>query len=141
LQGLYCPMRLTSHEEANLIGQNDKVDTIGVPTALLAIDAAPDSPRAERLAPVAEHLFAQFDSSLGALPVSKWKDVNLAARILGWPRLAAAQTWLDQNKGASNVALDTFRSVAETAASAGVPGGADSDRLYDSLIKLSGAAQ
>jgi TRAP-type uncharacterized transport system substrate-binding protein len=142
LQALYCPMRLTAHDEPNLIGANDKVDTIGVPTALLAIDAAPDTPRAARIAAVAERLFAQFDQSLGALPLSKWKEVNLAARILGWPRFGATQAWLDENKGAPNGALSAFRGVAESAAGAdGVPGGVDSDRLYDSLMKLSGAAQ
>jgi TRAP-type uncharacterized transport system substrate-binding protein len=142
LQALYCPMRLTAHDEPNLIGANDKVDTIAVPTALLAIDAAPDSPRATRIAAVAERLFAQFDESLGALPVSKWKEVNLAARILGWPRFGATQAWLDENKGAPDGALAAFRGVAEAAAGAdGVPGGVDSDRLYDSLMKLSGAAR
>ena len=140
LQALYCPMRLTAHEEPNLIGANDKVDTIGVPTALLALDAAPNSPRAAKIAPVAEHFFGQFDQSFGAL--AKWKEVNLAARIGGWPRFSAAEAWLEQNGGASNGALDAFRGAAETAASTnGVPGESDSDKLYDSLMKLSGAAQ
>src|SRR5260370_887030 len=130
LQALYCPMRLTSHDEPNLIGANDKIDTIGVPTALLAIDATPDSPRAARIATVAEHLFAQFDQSLGALPVSKWKEVNLAARIPGWPRFSAAEAWLEQNKRESNGALDAFRGAADTAAPANeVPAESDSVRL------------
>lgn len=142
LQTLYAPMRLTAHDQANLIGADERVDTIGVPTALLAIDAAPDSPRASRIAPVVEHLFAQFDQSVGALPESKWKDVNLAARIPGWPRFGASQAWLEQNKGASSAALDAFRGVAETAARANEgPGGADSDRLYDSLMQLNRTAQ
>jgi TRAP-type uncharacterized transport system substrate-binding protein len=142
LQALYCPMRLTAHEEPNLIGANDKVDTIGVPTALLAIDAAPNSPHAAKIATVAEHFFGQFDQNFGVLPASKWKEVNLAARIPGWPRFGAAEAWLEQNAGASNGALDAFRGAAETAASAnGVPGESDSDKLYDSLMKLSGAAQ
>ncbi|WP_158815333.1 TAXI family TRAP transporter solute-binding subunit [Methylocapsa sp. S129] len=142
LQALYCPMRLTSHDQANLIGVDDKVDTIGVPTALLAIDAAPDSPRTARIAPIADRLFAQFDQSVGVLRGSRWNDVNLAARILGWPRFGATQAWLDQNQGTPNAALDTFRGAAETAASGSDgPGGADSDKLYESLMKLSGAAQ
>jgi TRAP-type uncharacterized transport system substrate-binding protein len=145
LQALYCPMRLTSRDEAdlaNLIDADDKIDTIGVPTALLAIDATPDSQRAGRIAPVVDRLFAQFDQSLGSLHGSRWNDVNLAARIVGWPRFGASQAWLDQNQTAPNPALDTFRGAAETAASASEgPGGADSDKLYDSLMKLSGAAQ
>jgi TRAP-type uncharacterized transport system substrate-binding protein len=142
LQALYCPMRLTSHDQASLIGAADKVDTIGVPMALLAIDATPDSPRANRIAPVADRLFAQFDQSVGTLRGSRWKDVNLAARIPGWPRFGVTQAWLDQNKGPPNAAVDTFRDAAERAASANEgPGGADSDKLYDSLMQLSGAAQ
>jgi hypothetical protein len=142
LQGLYYPMRLTAREEANLISGDDKVDTIGVPMALLAIDAAPDSPRAVRLSALTDRLFGQFDQNLGALAGSRWKDVNLAARIPGWPRFGATQAWLDQKQGTPNPALETFRSAAETATSASEgPGGADSDKLYESLMKLSGAAQ
>jgi TRAP-type uncharacterized transport system substrate-binding protein len=142
LQTLYCPMRLTSRDQPNLIGADEKVDTIGVPTALLAIDAAPNSPRADKIAPVAERLFAQFDQNFAALHGSKWKDVNLAARILGWPRFGATQAWLEQNKGTPNAALEAFRGAAETAASASEgPGGADSDRLFDSLMQLNGTAQ
>jgi uncharacterized protein len=126
----------------DLIGAEDKVDTIGVPTALLAVDAAPDSPRAGRLAPVIDRLFPKFDQTLGSLHDSQWKDVNLAATIPGWPRFAPTQAWLDQNERAPDAALATFRSVAETAASASQgPGGADSDKLYENLMKLGGAAQ
>ena len=117
LQALYCPMRLTARDEANLIGADDKVDTIGVPTALLAIDAAPDSPRAGRLAPLTDRLFAQFDQSVGSLrqlPLERGQsgreDRRMAAlwreRRPGWIR----------TKGTPNAALDTFRSMAETAA-------------------------
>jgi hypothetical protein len=142
LQSLYCPMRLTARDQAHLIGAEDKVDTIGVPTALLAVDAAPDSPRAGRLAPVIDRLFPKFDQTLGSLHDSQWKDVNLAATIPGWPRFAPTQAWLDQNERAPDAALATFRSVAETAASASQgPGGADSDKLYENLMKLGGAAQ
>ncbi|MGA2044848.1 MAG: TAXI family TRAP transporter solute-binding subunit [Roseiarcus sp.] len=142
LRALYAPMRLTARDQGNLIDANEKVDTIGVPMALLAIDAAPDSPRAARIGPAAERLFAQFDQSLGALPGSRWRDVNLAARIFGWPRFGAAQAWLERATGGSDPALEAFRGAAETAVSASeAPVGADSDRLYDSLMKLSGPAQ
>ena len=51
LRALYTPMRLTAHDRPSLIDANEKIDTIGVPMALLAIDAPPDSPRAGRLRP------------------------------------------------------------------------------------------
>jgi TRAP-type uncharacterized transport system substrate-binding protein len=142
LQALYCPMRLTSREQPNLIGGDEKVDTIGVTTALVAIDAPPHSPRAGRIAPLANLLFSQFEQLRGSSDNSSWKEVNLTARILGWPRLDAAQTWLAQNQGAPNAGLDAFRNMAQTAAGASQgPSAADSDRLYESLMQWSGAAQ
>ena len=142
LRALYTPMRLTAHDRTNLIDANEKIDTIGVPMALLAIDAPPDSPRAGRLAPATERLFGQFEHSLAARQGSKWQDVNPAARIFGWPRFGVAQSWLEHNAGAPNPALDAFRDAAETAMSANEPPvGADSDRLYESLMKLNGPAQ
>jgi TRAP-type uncharacterized transport system substrate-binding protein len=94
LQALYCPMRLTASDQPSLIGVDEKIDTIGVTIALVAIDAAPDSPRADRIAPLANLLFEKFDQTLGASNNSNWKEVNLAAQITGWPRLGAAQGWL-----------------------------------------------
>ena len=137
LQALYSPMRLTARDQPNLVGDDEKVDTIGVTTALVAIDAPPDSSRAGRLAPLADALFDKFDQLLGASSNPKWKGVNLAASIAGWPRLGAAQAWLEQNKGAPNPALDAFRDIAQSAAAASEgPSGADADRLYDSLMQL-----
>jgi TRAP-type uncharacterized transport system substrate-binding protein len=142
LQATYCPMRLTAHEQPNLIGAGEKIDTIGAPTALVAIDVAPNSPRADRVAPAANLFFDQFDQLLGSSSNSNWREINLAAQLGGWPRLGATQAWLDQNKGAPNAALDNFRTMAQTAAAASEgPSGADSDRLYQSLMQASGAAQ
>ena len=142
LQGLYSPMRLTSREQPNLIGEEEKVDTIGVTTALLAIDAPANSPRAERIAPLTDRLFSGFEQLRAASDDSNWKEVNLTARIIGWPRLDAAQSWLDQNQAAPDAAFDAFRNMAQTAAGDGKgPSAADFDRLYESLLQWSGAAQ
>jgi len=142
LQALYRPMRLTSREAPEVIGDDEKVDTVGVTIALLAVDAAPHSPRAERIAPLAGRLFSSFEELRDASDNSDWKDVNLTARLVGWPRLGAAQTWLEQNQGPTNAALDAFRDAAEAAAGDGDgPNAADSDRLYESLMRWNGAAQ
>ena len=42
-----------------------------------------------------------------------WRDVNLAA-VAPWPRLRAAQAWIDLNAAAPNASLDAFRAVAKT---------------------------
>ncbi len=141
LQALYRPMQLTSREAPELIGEDEKVDTIGMTTALLAVDAPPRSPRAERVAPLAGLLFSGFAQLRDSANGSDWKDVNLTARLLGWPRLGAAQSWLEQNQGPTNAAFDAFRDAAQTASDGGGPSAADSDRLYESLMRWNGAAQ
>ena len=58
------------------------------------------------------------------------------------PRLGAAQAWLDQNKREDSADLEAFRAMAQTAsASNDGPSSADSDRLYQGLMRLSGAGQ
>jgi len=142
LRALYCPMRLTAGDQPSLVGDDEKIDTIGVMTALVAIDAPPNSPRAERIAPLANTLFEKFDQFVGSSDDVNWKGVNLAARIAGWPRFGATQAWLEQNTAAPNAALEAFRNMAQTAAEASEePSGADADRLYESLMQWSGATQ
>jgi hypothetical protein len=69
-----------------------------------------------------------------------WRDINLAAdpspSNVTWPRLAAAQEWLDERKSTTDASLDAFRASAKMAAdSSGGPKAADSDRLYESLTR------
>ena len=69
-----------------------------------------------------------------------WRDVNLAADAAWpgdpWPRLTAAQVWLDGKKTSADTSLDAFRASAKLAArSADGPSAANSDRLYDGLTR------
>jgi hypothetical protein len=77
---------------------------------------------------------------------SRWRDVKLAADASWptepWPRLAAAQSWLDAKKPSGDGSLETFRASAKSAAaSATWPTAADSDRLYESLTRWRGLMQ
>jgi TRAP-type uncharacterized transport system substrate-binding protein len=141
LQALYAPARLTATDRPNLVGAGEKVDTLGAPIALIALDAAPSSPRAEQSAALTKSFFESFDKLLGPDKDATWRDVNLAAAA-PWPRLRAAQSWIDLNATASNASLDAFRAIARSTASAsGGPGAEDSERLYDSLMHWRGAGQ
>lgn len=141
LQALYAPVRLTGADRPNLIGANEKVETLGAPMALIALDAAPSSPRAEQLAGLTKSFFGGFDKLLGPDNDAAWRDVNLSAAA-PWPRLQAAQAWIDLNATAPSASLEAFRAVAKTSASAnGGVGAKDSDRLYDSLMQWRGAGQ
>jgi hypothetical protein len=134
LRSLYAPARLTAKDRPNLIGADEKVDTLGAPRALIALDAAPSSARADRVAALAKSFFEGFDRLLGPDNDASWRDVNLAAAAT-WPRLRAAQDWIDRKAAAPNASLGAFRAAAAATAANGGPEAADADRLYDSLMQ------
>jgi len=93
------------------------------------------------------HIFLDnYDGFLGDDRDAHWRDVNLAAEASWpgepWPRLAAAQSWLDAKKTSADASLDAFRASAKSAAgSPSWPSAADSDRLYDGLTRWRGLMQ
>ena len=90
--------------------------------------------------------FDNYDGFLADERDSHWRDVNLAADASwptgSWPRLGAAQSWLDAKKSSADGSLETFRASAKSAAtSASWPSAADSDRLYEGLTHWRGLMQ
>ena len=82
--------------------------------------------------------FEGFDRLLESDKDDAWRTVNLAASA-PWPRLKAAQAWIDDAAPTANPSLDAFRAVARSAATAADgPAAQDSDRLYDSLMRWRG---
>jgi uncharacterized protein len=146
LEPVYAPAHVTSVERPNLVGATTPVETVGEPMALVALDAPPGSPRAEALGRLARIFFDNYDGFLGDDRDPHWRDVNLAAEASWpgepWPRLAAAQSWLDAKKASADASLDAFRASAKSAAgSPSWPSAADSDRLYDGLTRWRGLMQ
>ena len=141
MRSVYAPARLTAKDRPNLIDAAERIDTVAAPRALIALDAAPGSPRAQAAAALTKTFFEGFDRLLVPDKDGAWRDVNLAAEA-PWPRLRAAQEWIDAARPASDPSLQSFRAVARDAASAdGGPAAQDSDRLYDSLMQWRGAGQ
>ncbi len=141
MRSIYAPARLTAKDLPNLIDAAESIDTVATPRALIALDAAPGSSRAQSAAALTRTFFDGFDRLLVPDKDGAWRDVNLAAEA-PWPRLRAAQEWIDATRPASDASLQAFRAAARGAASAdGGPAAQDSDRLYDSLMQWRGAGQ
>jgi hypothetical protein len=135
LNGIYAPARFTAKDRPNLIGANDKVDTVATPMALIAIDAAPSSTRATQDSAVVGALFEKFDRLLAPSTQANWREVNLAASA-DWPRLSAASEWIESHRGVADEGVESFRQTAHSVASAKEgPGAADADKLYQSLMQ------
>jgi TRAP-type uncharacterized transport system substrate-binding protein len=145
LESVYAPAHVTAAERPNLVSATNPVETVGEPMALVALDAAPGSARAEAMGRIARAFFDNYNGFLRDHD-PHWREINLAADASSptapWPRLAAAQSWLDGKKPPADQALEAFRASAKSAAdSAGGPTAADSDRLYDSLTRWRDLAQ
>jgi TRAP-type uncharacterized transport system substrate-binding protein len=146
LEPVYAPAQVTAAERPNLVNPTVPVETVGEPMALVALDAAPGSSRADGFGRIARLFFDNYDGFLSDERDSHWRDINLAADVswptAPWPRLAAAQSWLDAKKSTADGSLETFRASAKSAAaSASWPSAADSDRLYEGLTRWRGLMQ
>ena len=139
LRGVYAPARLTAQDRPNLVREDEKVDAVAAPMALIAIDAVQGSSRAPQFAAIVAAFFQKFDALVTQNADMSWRDVNLAATV-DWPRLPAAQEWIASNQGAMDASLESFRKMAHSvAAASGGPGAADADKLYQSLMQWRGA--
>jgi len=139
LEQVYAPARVSASDRPNLVSANDSVETVAEPMALIALDAPAGSPRADALGQVARAFFDKYESILTAAHDEHWRDVNLAAGAAvgnaDWPRLAAAQGWIDEHKPSASASLEAFRATAKATEASGGPKAEDSDRLYDSLTR------
>lgn len=135
LRGGYAPTTVTAKDRPGLVDGDEKIDTVAAPLALIALDAAPDSPRARRDADVVAAVFTKFAALQSIAPDTSWRDVNLAASV-DWPRLASAQSWVAAHAKTADPSLDAFRTSARAvAAASGGLAPSDADKLYRSLIE------
>jgi TRAP-type uncharacterized transport system substrate-binding protein len=97
LEDYYLPSTLDATDYPGLIKQGQRVETIAVPTALLAFNWPINSNRYERVSRFVEHLFSRLDKLQGPGFDPKWKAINLGASVPGIARFPAAQSWLDSH--------------------------------------------
>jgi TRAP-type uncharacterized transport system substrate-binding protein len=93
----YLPTTLDPADYPNLIKPGERVDTIAVPTTLVAFNWSTTSNRYDRVARFVEHLFSRLDKLQGPGFDPQWKSINLAATVPGLTRFPAAQAWLDSH--------------------------------------------
>jgi TRAP-type uncharacterized transport system substrate-binding protein len=93
----YLPTTLDATDYPTLIKPGERVETIAVPTALVAFNWPTTSNRYDRVARFVDHLFSRLDKLQGPGFDPKWKSINLAATVPGLARFPAAQAWLDSH--------------------------------------------
>ncbi len=93
----YLPSTLDPKDYPNLIPAGTEVETIAAPTILTAYNWPTTSDRYRRVARFTEYLFSRIERLHAQGFDSKWKDVNLNAKVPGLERFRAAQDWLNAN--------------------------------------------
>ncbi|MFT4118048.1 TAXI family TRAP transporter solute-binding subunit [Bradyrhizobium sp.] len=95
LADYYVPATLTSADYPALVPAGQTIETIAVPTVLVAYNWSPGMPRYDRVTAFVNELFGKLDElrSTGFDP--KWKEANPTASVPGLQRLKAAEAWQD----------------------------------------------
>ena len=97
LEDYYLPSTLDATDYPGLIKQGEHVETIAVPTALLAFNWPVNTNRYQRVSRFVEHLFSRLDKLQEPGFDPKWKAINLGASVPGLARFPAARSWLDSH--------------------------------------------
>jgi hypothetical protein len=90
----YLPAQFSHTDYPQLIPDGAPVDTIAVGSVMAAFAWQPSNERYKKVAHFVDAFFGKYQLFLQPPRHPKWKDVNLAAQVPGWTRLAPAQEWL-----------------------------------------------
>jgi TRAP-type uncharacterized transport system substrate-binding protein len=93
----YLPAHLDAADYPSLIGKDQQIATISVPTILATINWKPGSHRYNGVAKFVDTLFSRIAKLQSPGFDPKWKDVDPSARSPGLQRFRAAQDWLDRS--------------------------------------------
>lgn len=93
LADYYVSTSLTSADYPALVPAGQTVETIAVPTVLVAYNWAPGSQRYDRVTAFVNELFGKLDQLRVSGFDPKWKDANPSASVPGLQRLKAAESW------------------------------------------------
>lgn len=131
LQSDYFPAELTAKDYPNLIGQEERIDTIAAPAVLAAYNWGPKTDRYRRLSLFVDAFFKEFPNFQRPPFHPKWKEVSLSAPLRGWERFPPAQRWLDQNAATqqSRVKFEQFLTENQRSGEA-PPSTADKEALF-----------
>jgi TRAP-type uncharacterized transport system substrate-binding protein len=92
----YTLGEFTKSDYPNLLGGNDRSDTIAVPAVLAVFNWTKNTDHYRKVQRFVQYLFTRWDTFQHPPYHPKWRDVNLAATVPGWTRFAAAEEMLHQ---------------------------------------------
>ncbi len=107
LQESYLPTRFTHSDYPQLIPKGQTVRSIAVGAVMAVYNWKPDTERYRKVDRFIKAFFSKFDQFLKPPRHKKWREVNLAAKVPGWKRFSAAETYLKLAKVGEETTLKT----------------------------------
>jgi TRAP transporter TAXI family solute receptor len=137
----YLPAKLTAEDYPNFISPGQSVPTIADGVALIAYNWPKSNDRYRRVQKFVEALFPRIGVFQNAPRHVKWREVNLASSLPGWPRFEPAAAWLGagQEKAESDL-RSHFAQFLETHASSRSQTGyskEEQERLFKHFLQWS----
>lgn len=116
LSKVYFPSALTNKEYPNLIGPDERVETISVGAVMVVFGWEPNTWRYNKVARFIDAFFSNLEQLQKPPRHQKWQEVNLGAKVPGWVRFPAAEEWVKRaavsnstGKSSTNSELTSFR--------------------------------
>jgi len=113
LLSVYAPTLLKSDVYPNLIPKGKTVLSIANATVLITCNWPEKSERYQRVTRFVNRFFDRFDQFSLPPRHPKWKEVNLAAGLVGWQRFPAAKQWLDRHSAVSSAGAQRVKKEFE----------------------------
>ena len=135
LIGDYMPAALSHDDYPELVPEGQTVDTVAVGAVMIAVNWPKNSDRYRRVERFVDVFFSKIAEFQKPPHHPKWREVNLAATLPNWTRLAAAQEWLDsrRSEGARvSVVSEPATSAARPATPA--PAAQSSSELFQDFL-------
>ena len=137
LDEAYSPAVFVADDYPALIPPGRIVETLAVSPVLLTSSGKGSEEQARRVAKVIPVLFAGLSGLALADRHPKWRDVNLAATLPGWPRVAAAEEWLakarEQQAGSLQKRFEDFLRATRTPGSPDLSA-AEQKKLFEEFV-------
>jgi len=143
LQSVYYPASVPADTYPGLVPAGQKLQTISLNALVAAYNWPQGSDRSRRVAQFAEVFLSKFSDLQKAGRDRIWQSIDPVGIAQGWPRLPAAQRWIDTHvtqavvpspTGSDPTAAEFQTFLKEAPKRAGVKNTADAEKLFEEFI-------